>query len=185
MKQKKNRILTLVECAILISLSVVLSYIKFDVGAEGGSVSLVMVPLLVLAFRHGTVWGVCAGLVFGFVKCVIGDGLGWGLPSILLDYVLAYGVVGLAGLFRKMKNGVIYGTLVGGMARFFVHFLSGVVLYASYAGPIYGLDFSNETTMGVVLYSIVYNGAFMVISIILTLVVMILLQKAMPNKDKF
>ena len=116
---------------------------------------------------------------------MLGDGLGWGIPSILLDYVLAYGAVGLAGLFRKMKNGVIYGTLVGGLARFFVHFLSGVLLYAAYAGPIYGLDFSNETTMGVVLYSIVYNGAFMVISIILTLVVMILLKKAMPKKEKF
>ena len=185
MEQKMKKTRVLVECAILVALAIVLSYIKFDVGAEGGSVSLVMVPLVLIAFRHGTAWGVGTGLVFGFVKCVLGDGLGWGLPSILLDYVLAYGAVGLAGLFRKMKNGVIYGTLVGGAARFFVHFLSGVLLYASYAGPIYGLDFSNETTMGVVLYSIVYNGAFMVLSIILTLVVMILLQKAMPKKEKF
>ena len=73
MEQKMNKTRVLVECAILIALAIVLSYIKFDLGAEGGSVSLVMVPLVLIAFRHGSVWGIAAGLVFGFVKCVIGE----------------------------------------------------------------------------------------------------------------
>lgn len=185
MEQKMNKTRVLVECAILIALAIVLSYIKFDLGAEGGSVSLVMVPLVLIAFRHGSVWGIAAGLVFGFVKCVLGDGLGWGLPSILLDYVLAYGAVGVAGLFRKMKNGIVYGTLVGGALRFFVHFLSGVVLYAAYAGPIYGLNFSNETASGVILYSIVYNGAYVMLSTVLALAVLLMIRKAMPKNMKF
>lgn len=180
-----NKIRVLVECAILVALAVVLSFAKFNLGAEGGSVSLVMVPLILIAFRHGPAWGIGAGLVFGFVKCVIGDGLGYGLPSILLDYVLAYGAVGVSGFFRKMKHGIVYGSLVGGFARFIIHFLSGVLLYAAYAGPIYGLNFSNETTISVVLYSVVYNGAYVLVSTILALAVLMLLQKAMPKNYKF
>lgn len=180
---KKTRVL--VECAILIALAVVLSYLKFDLGAQGGSVSLVMLPLILIALRHGTVWGLATGLVFGFVKCVLGDGLGWGIPSILLDYVLAYGMIGFAGLFRKMKLGVVWGTLVAGFGRFIIHFLSGVLLYASSAGPIYGLDFSSATTMGVILYSVVYNGAYVLACTIFALIVLLMLKKALPKHLSF
>ena len=185
MERKMNKIRVLVECAILVALAVVLSLLKAPLGAEGGSISLVMVPLIIIALRHGPVWGIGAGLVFGFVKCVTGGGLGYGLPSVLLDYVLAYGAVGVAGFFRKMKHGVVYGTLVGGFARFISHFLSGVFLYAAYAGPIYGLNFSNETTISVVLYSVVYNGAYVLVSTILALVVLLMLKKSMHEDYKF
>ena len=88
MEQKMKKTRVLVECAILVALAVVLSYLKFDVGAEGGSVSLVMVPLVLIAFRHGTAWGVGTGLVFGFVKCVLGDGLGWDFRRYFLTTYL-------------------------------------------------------------------------------------------------
>ena len=97
---KKKHLYTLCECGVMIALATVLSFIEIQLGANGGSINFTMLPLLILAYRHGAIWGISSGLVFGFIKCLIGGGIGWGLPSVLLDYVLAYGAVGIAGLFK-------------------------------------------------------------------------------------
>ena len=108
----------------------------------------------------------------------IGNGLfGWGLTPvsliacIFLDYVAAFTVIGIAGIFRKKKlPGFIAGTVIAVVARFAVHFLSGVLLWHSY-GELWN-GFSTENTY---LYSLLYNGAYMLPELILTTVAAVIL----------
>ncbi len=161
------------ESAVLVALSVALSFVKIEIGAFGGSIDFVMIPLFIIAYRNGIGYGVASGLVFGFIKCLIGGGIGWGLPSVLLDYVLAYGAVGIAGLFKNKSWAVEFSTFVGCLARFVIHFISGVTIYAiTVPTAIDGVGtFANP-----VLYSIVYNALYMLPNTIIAIVVMALLR---------
>ena len=107
----------------MIALSVALSFIKIPVAAFGGSIDFVMIPLLIICYRRGAGYGVVSGLVFGFIKCIIGGGIGWGLPSVLLDYVLAYGACGVAGMFKGKKYLFPLAAFTGCVARFIIHFI--------------------------------------------------------------
>lgn len=173
---------TLCEAAVMISLATVLGLLMFppfriDLWANGGSIDFVMVPLIILAYRKGIKWGVPAGLAFGLIKCLISGGIGWGLPSVLLDYVLAYGAVGLAGVFKGRKYGLVLGAVVGSLARFAVHFISGVTIYKLAVGDsaeVFGMSFGGDAA---VLYSVVYNGGYMLGNLILAVLVLALLTK--------
>lgn len=181
MKEKSKKTLyTVTECAVLIALGIALSYIKIPIGAFGGSVDFVMVPLFVLCYRHGAKYGLASCLVFGFLKCLTGGGIGWGLPSILLDYVLAYGAVGIAGFMKGKRNLIEVSTLIGSLARYAVHFISGITLYAITAPTEVGWF----TTSNVWLYSLVYNGLYMVPNTVIAVIVMSLLRPALKKLEK-
>lgn len=168
---KKHVLYTTVECAVFIALSVALSFIKIPVAAFGGSVDFVMVPLFVICYRHGVKYGVMSGAVFGLLKCIIGGGIGWGLPSVLLDYVLAYGAVGVAGIFSGRKKLLEISVLAGCIARFAIHFISGVTLYAiTVPTETAGMLISNAW-----LYSLIYNATYMLPNTIVAVVVIALL----------
>lgn len=125
-----RQLIRLTESAVLVALAIGLSYLELDIGLQGGSLSLVMIPLVILALRHGAGWGVGAGLVFGVIKCALGGGFAWGLASVLLDYVLAYGIIGVAGFFRVKSAGMAAcAAVVAGVLRFVIHFISGVTIY--------------------------------------------------------
>lgn len=180
---KTANLYALCESAILVALAVVLGLLKFppftfDLWMNGGSVDFVMVPLIILGWRRGIKWSVPACLAYGFIKCTIGGGLSWGILSILFDYVLAYGMVGLAGLFKGKKlSGLVLGTVVAALGRFFFHFLSGVTIWAIAAGDveeIFGMTFDSSATA---LYSLVYNGSFMLGEFIYCLFTIIVLYK--------
>ena len=133
------------------------------------------------AWRRGVVWAVPAGLAFGFLKCRIGGGIGWGLLSVLLDYVLAYGAVGLAGFFRNKKWGLVVGTVVGSLARFAMHFISGVTIWKIAVGDevsLFGMTFGSSMSA---LYSLLYNGSFMLGNMLFCLVAVILLSKPLSK----
>ena len=98
---KKKQLYKICECAVFIALSLALMPIEIPGPAFGGDIVLVMIPLFILAYRNGWKYGIVSGAVFGFLKCLIGGGIGWGLPSVLLDYVLAYSAVGVAGFFKE------------------------------------------------------------------------------------
>ena len=179
MKEHQKQ-LTLVEGALCIAMSYALSFLKFKIWAEGGSIDIVMVPLLIYAWRRGTGWGVAAGLIFGTIKCFFAGGFAWGWASILLDYSVAYAVVGLGGLFRKVKHGLPIGAVVGSICRFIVHFISGITIYKilepeAFAGTVY----SNPA-----LYSAVYNGSYMLFNLILAVLVCFLLEKPLSKLAK-
>lgn len=166
----------LVEGAAMVALATVLSYIRVFKLPWGGSITLLsMLPIFVYAIR----WGVKNGLLVAFVYSLVQfgqgviDGLfGWGLtPTMLIacifiDYIFAFTVLGFAGIFRK-KNvpGYIAGVVVATALRFVCHFISGVVIWGSY-GELWD-GFSTESSF---VYSFLYNGAYMLPELIITLV---------------
>ena len=94
----------------MVAMAVVLNFFKFDLFAQGGSMNLLFIPLMVFALRRGPVWGMGAGLVFGVLKAIIGGGIAYGWQSLLLDYALAYALTGLAGFTPKKP---VLGTVIG------------------------------------------------------------------------
>ncbi len=176
----------LCEAAIMVALAAVFSLLRFppfrlDLWGNGGSVDFVMVPIIVLGFRRGWKFAIPAGLALGIIECLVGSGIGYGLPSVLLDYVLAYGAVGVAGFFRNQKWGLIWGTVAASVARFAFHFLSGITIWRLAMGDsveLFGSTFGGNTA---VLYSLVYNGSYMLGNLIIALLVVSVLGKAIKK----
>ena len=182
MSNSKTR--KLVEGAAMVALATVLSYIRVFKLPWGGSVTLLsMLPIVVYSLRWGIKDGFMVSFVFSLVQFFqgIGDGLfGWGLSPamlvacIVIDYLGAFTVLGIAGFMRDKKssataNGII-GVTVAIVLRFICHFLSGVVIWHSFGELWEGFATENEW-----LYSLLYNGAYMLPELIFTLVATIIL----------
>ena len=177
MSKSQKTLFSITECAVLVALAVAISFIKIPLGAFGGSIDFVMIPLFIICYRKGFGYGVASGLLFGLIKCIIGGGIGWGLPSILLDYVLAYGACGVAGILKGKKALLPLSAFIGCVARFVIHFISGVTIYAiATAETVAGVTTSNAW-----LYSLIYNGMYMMPNTVIAVVFMALL---IPVIDK-
>ncbi len=161
-----TKIRRMTECGVAIALAVVLSFVVLWKMPQGGSVSLVMVPLFVVTYRHGATWGAAAGAVYSLVALMI-DGAIYHPLSVLLDYVFAFGAVGVAGFFRSDLKGVVLGTTAGVCGRFLSSFLSGWLLFASYA----------PEGQSAFVYSLVYQASYLVPELILNILVMSILFK--------
>lgn len=161
------RIRALSEGAIMVALAQILSYIKlFGNLPNGGSITFAMFPLLLFALRYGVAKGMLAGFAFGFLQMIFDGGYAWGWQSMLLDYMLVYIPLGLAGLFKGKSWGIFPGTVLGSLLRFGIHYWSGVTIYRIYQPTeIPGIGVFDDA----VLYSLVYNAAYMVPCLILTL----------------
>ena len=180
---KRTTLQRMVTTAVMSALAVILTYIEIQVGPAGGSINIVMLPIIIVAYCYGLGWGIGSGLVVGFVKCLIGGGIGWGLPSILLDYVLAYAAVGLAGIFAGKKWGLGLGAAVGCVARFAIHFISGITIYAIVTPE----TIAGVTTSNAWLYSLIYNGLYMLPSSAIVIVLAFVLKAPLDaylNKKK-
>ena len=163
----KTRKLT--EIAVSVALAAVLSFFAIYKMPQGGSVSLTMIPLIFIAFRRGPLAGIAAGVIYGLINLAI-DGVIYHPMSILLDYVLAFGVLGVAGFFPKKVWGIATGTVVGVAGRFISSVISGAVLFASYAP-----EGQNPWV-----YSLIYQSTYMVPELIIALVVLIFIALKMP-----
>ena len=178
------------EGAAMVALATVLSFIRIIKMPWGGSVTLLsMLPIVLYSIKNGVKNGCIVSFVFSLVQFAQGimDGLfGWGLTPvsliacILIDYILAFTVLGIAGIFKeKGLNGWIGGIALAVALRLFMHFLSGVVIWHSF-GELWG-GFSTESS---VLYSLLYNGAYMIPEMIFTIIGAVVLLKA-PQTKKF
>src|SRR5215210_1163090 len=156
----------LAEASLAIALAFVLGQIKVFQMPFGGSISLEMIPLILLALRQGPVVGVVAGVGYGFVNLAM-DPVGGHPVQVLLDYPLAFGALGLAGFFRPTVRGAVLGTIVAVLARFLCHFLAGVVFFASYAPEGWNPAF--------------YSAAYLVPSLAIALVVVVVLLRALEG----
>jgi thiamine transporter len=174
---KRTTLKKMVTSAVLSALAVILTWVEIQVGPLGGSINFVMLPIILIAWQYGMGWGIGSGLVVGFVKCIIGGGIGWGLPSILLDYVLAYGAVGLAGIFSGKKFSLQLGAVVGCVARFIIHFISGITIYAIVAPETIG----SITTANPWLYSLIYNGLYMLPSSVIVIVLACIIKRPLEK----
>lgn len=165
------RVRALCEGAIMLALALVLNWVSKPIFANmpnGGSVTLGMFPILLYAHRWGVGRGLIMGLGYGLIDMIFDGGYAWGWQSMLLDYLLAYTALGLGGLFRGKAWGIFPGIAVGCLARFAVHHLSGITIYkilvpTEVAG--FGV-FQNPH-----LYSLVYNGVYMVPNTLIALVI--------------
>ena len=174
MSKTYSKTRTLVECALMIALGTVLANIKIYELPNGGSITLFsMVPFILVSFRHGVKWGLFTGFVNSLLQMLLGfyappaPGLLPLVGMILLDYVLAFGVMGIAGLGRGKPHGIFWGSVLGGAARFVVHYISGITIYKILAPTeIFGTVFDNPA-----LYSLIYNGSYVVIDLVLCLVI--------------
>ncbi len=183
--------LNLVLGGILVAMGTVLSFLKVLDMPYGGSITLCsMLPVMVFAYRSGTKWGLFAGGAFSVLQLLFGLQALKGLTllmvigSVFLDYLLAFTVLGLAGIFRgKIKNDTAaftLGTLVAGLLRYFCSFLSGWLLWSQFtevtemqgliANFLPGASQMTGTTLAVV-YSLIYNGSYMIPEILITCVV--------------
>ncbi len=162
------RVLT--EAALAIALAFVLGLIKVFQMPMGGSISLEMIPLILLALRQGPLVGMVAGAAYGLLDLAI-EPFVLHPVQVLLDYPLAFGALGLAGFFQPTVRGTIVGTVVAVLARFICHFISGVVYFASYA----------PEGWNVYIYSAVYNAAYLIPSLIVAVVVVLVLLRALEG----
>jgi thiamine transporter len=190
MKNKTSEQLrALCEAAVMIALAAVLALLQFPpfriaLWGNGGSIDFVMVPLIVLGWRRGAKWAFPACFAFGLIDCLVSGGIGWGLPSILLDYVIAYGMVGTAGFFKGKKYGLVIGAVTASVVRFLVHFIAGVTIWKIAVGEsveIFGMTFGDTASY---LYSLVYNGSYMLGNLVIAVVVVALLQKPLQKLPK-
>ena len=165
---RDTRVLT--EAALAIALAFVLGLIKIFQMPFGGSISLEMIPLILFALRQGPVVGTITGAAYGLLNLAVEPVVVHPL-QVLFDYPLAFGALGLAGLFRPTVRGAIIGATVAVLARFVCHFLSGVVFFASYA----------PEGWNPLLYSGAYNAAYLVPSLVIALVVVVVLLRALEG----
>lgn len=184
----KNKTKILVEGAVMVALATVLSYIRIFRLPWGGSITLLsMLPIVLFSIRRGLGAGLTVSFVFSLVQFTQGivDGIfGWGLTPgmliacILLDYIVAFTVLGLAGIFRKKGfAGWVGGIALAVVLRFVCHFLSGVVVWKSF-GELWN-GFSTDNTF---LYSFLYNGSYMLPELLFTLIGAIALLKVPQTK---
>ena len=164
----RNTTRMLCEGAIMVALALVLGLTSkvFEL-PQGGSISLEMLPLFVFCVRWGMGSGFIACFAFSILQIFVQGAVTWGWQSIILDYILAFGVIGVAGLGHGHKYGIFWGSLLGAAARFIIHFISGITIYRILVPTeVLGTVFDDPT-----LYSIVYNGSYMLPNTILALVI--------------
>ncbi len=143
---RNTRITVLVEIGLSIALAAVLNLTKVFEMPQGGSVSLAMLPLFVLALRRGLPAGVAAGVLYGVLDVLLQPFVvHW--VQFFLDYPIAYGAVGLTGLFagawhrsvtanrlgRAILIALVPAVLVGTIGRYLAHVASGVIFFSEYA----------------------------------------------------
>lgn len=183
---KKENIIRLTETAVFIALAVALSMVKIFKLPLGGSVTLVsMLPICILSFRYGVKWGFFSSFIYSLFQLMLGittDGLlGWGLTPLMLvgcilfDYIIAFTVLGIAGAFKKMgEKGLYLGLTVAFLLRFASHIVSGYFIFAYLdQWEIFGSTFVNKP----LLYSICYNGTYILPELIITIAVVVVLMR--------
>lgn len=153
----------LCESAVMIALATILSLIKLaDLPAGGSITPASMLPILIIAYRHGTLWGFLTGTVHGVMQFLLGSsvlsyvsGAASVAAVIILDYFLAFAFIGLGGLFRKVKDqkmGLAMGALAASIVRYLCHVISGATVWAGLSIP----------TASALSYSLVYNATYMI-----------------------
>ena len=129
----------------------------------GGSVTLFsMLFICLIGYWYGIGTGLTAAVAYGFLQLIV-DPYIISVPQMLVDYIFAFGALGLSGLFSKSKYGLIKGYIVGVLGRYFFAFLSGLIFFGSYAAD-YG--------MAAPVYSLVYNGAYLGLEALFTLILL-------------
>ncbi|MGN0550996.1 MAG: energy-coupled thiamine transporter ThiT [Acutalibacteraceae bacterium] len=187
---------------ILTALGCVLSLIKiFELPFGGGVTLFGMVPVTLFGYMYAAQYGLICGTVFGVLQAVLGTATSGAFAGvtgahiilmILLDYILAFAVLGLSGMFRQIiKNPFIslpLGSLTVWLLRFLCHFASGVLLWGGYAADFFKNNIAGgekiissfSSSQLVCLYSLIYNAGYMLPEIAVNLFAVFLLLSVKP-----
>ncbi|HVP24173.1 MAG TPA: energy-coupled thiamine transporter ThiT [Conexivisphaerales archaeon] len=160
----ESRTAVLAETLSMVALSAALSTVILFTFPQGGSITLAsMVPIFVLSLRRGAKVGIFAGACLGIIVLVITP-FYYNPIEFLLDYPLAFGALGLCGLFKKRP---VVGVGVGIFARFLCHFTAGVLFFCGY----------NTTSMICPVYSVVYNASYLIPEFFISAAVILVLER--------
>lgn len=184
---RNNQLLYLVEVAIFAALAFVFDFLgnimSLSLWAQGGSISIAMVPIFLMAIRWGVKGGVVTGLLVGLLQIVSGTAYILTPVQGFLDYIVAFSVVGLAGILFSQIQGddgknrkrnmmlTIGGILLGSSLRFLAHFIAGVVFFGSGAAD----------GQSVILFSLLYNLSYLLPSVLVSGGVILLLSSSAPR----
>lgn len=186
----KKNVHLITESGICIALATILSFIEIFHLPYGGAITAVsMLPVCIFAYRRGTSAGLACAFVYGILQLMLGFAKGvfkgadlyTTLGMIIIDYFLAFTVLGLSGIFAgKCKNAaceLASGCLLTTFMRYVLHILSGYIFFKGYAEWFFSQDgfdtgakilstFNGEVIFW--LYTVIYNGLYMIPEIILT-----------------
>lgn len=169
----KTRVLT--ESAILVALSIAIFTVSDLLPwpfVYGGSFSLFgQVPIIIVSYRHGIKNGLAASTVLAIFEMIVGyrnfthvAGIAAYLIVAFADYIVAFGCLGLGGMFKgkfgKQSAELVFGGIFVSVIRFICHFISGVTIWKGYC----------PEGMAVAAYSFIYNGSYMAIELVLTVI---------------
>ena len=185
----------LVETALMLAIALILSIIKLFKMPWGGAITLCsMLPIVFISYRYGVKWGTFSSLVYALLQILLDLSELRGISTITLlgslwfDYLLGFGILGIGGLFRnKIKNSAVAlaaGSAIASLGRYLCSFLSGFILWGSYAeSTLQGFgdqvahtildNFSGWQLSAV--YSAIYNGAYMLPELIITFIVSLII----------
>ncbi|MBQ9859249.1 MAG: energy-coupled thiamine transporter ThiT [Clostridia bacterium] len=161
---KQTKLLRLVESGLLLAVAAVLSFVKVLDLPYGGSVTAcAALPILLVGYRHGTVWGLFVGFAYALIQLLTGMNTLSYFTSplsvaavILLDYLLAFTLLGLGGIFRNkvesQGKALVLGALLTGGLRYLCHVIAGCTVWA-------GLSIPDSAAL---VYSLAYNATYMI-----------------------
>ncbi|MCX7657481.1 MAG: energy-coupled thiamine transporter ThiT [Oscillospiraceae bacterium] len=159
----------LVTSAIMLALASVLSTIKIFQMPLGGSITLLsMLPVVLLSIKYGTKWGFFSAFAYSLIQFALDfpSLMGYGYTafiwagSIVFDYLIAFTILGIAGIWRdKGFKGIMGGIALALCSRFLSHVISGSIFFAIWC----------PDGWSPIPYAICYNGAFMLPELIFTL----------------
>ncbi len=210
MATKTNQTKRLALTGIMLALGVILSLIKVFEFPTGGSITAFsMLPVMVIGYTYGVPWGLMTGLVYGVLQAVLGatmtsafagQSVGAVVGILFFDYLAAFSMLGLAGLFKgKIKNHAVafaLGCVVAGFARYLCHLISGYIFFGSYAEWFFTEAFVNSFSSSImqrtaahpqllaVIYSAIYNAIYLVPETVITAVGAVLLISLVPPVRK-
>lgn len=190
--KKNKKIILICEMALFVAIGIVLDLLQGLIGSfwpSGGSIGIAIIATLIFSYRHG-LYGLVCGLITGLLTMLNGIYISPFATNSFhiflqlgLDYFLSWMVVGFAGLFaRKVATSkyriyfVIGSSILGGFLKFLCHFLSGMIYWPS------------EDTTSQFIYSLTYNGSYMLPTIIISTIIMVLIAYKAPiiiKNDKY
>jgi len=151
-------------CAMAIAIGTILSNVKLFHFPTGGSITLLSMLVICLpGFFFGLIPGILAGVAYGILQLII-DPYVLFPAQLIVDYILAFGALGLSGIFAEAKNGLVKGYIVGVLGRFVFAVISGWIFFGSYAWEGWGA----------LPYSLAYNAIYIFAEAAVTVVIILL-----------
>ena len=182
--EKTKTTVKLTECAIMIAMAFILSFISIIHMPFGGAVTAAsMLPIIVAGYRHGLKWGLLSGFAYSLLQLLTGlSNVSYATTAaaavaiILLDYIVAFTVLGLVGIFQRNQHQMLVmtlGTFVVCFLRYLCHFVTGCTVWA-------GVSIPSADGM---IYSLIYNAAYMIPETVITIYVAALLSNSLDFRS--